>query len=85
MVKNIVITGGTLLGTSRGVAIDATSTVEDVTFRDPSGKGHAGLALDNPQNLTGFIKGLGVGDFFQFGLLQSIRVTGFELDTKKTI
>jgi autotransporter passenger strand-loop-strand repeat protein len=85
VVKNIVITGGTLLGTSRGVTIDATSTVENVTFRDPSGKGHAGLGLDNPQNVTGFIKGLGVGDFIQFGALPSsnIDVTAFELDTKK--
>jgi autotransporter passenger strand-loop-strand repeat protein len=85
VVKNIVITGGTLLGTSRGVTIDATSTVENVTFRDPSGKGHAGFALDNPQNVTGFIKGLGVGDFIQFGGLSSITidVTAFVVDTKK--
>jgi autotransporter passenger strand-loop-strand repeat protein len=83
VVKNIVITGGTLLGTTRGLTLDATSTVENITFRDPSGKGHAGLAVDNPQNVTGFIKGLSIGDFLQFGLVQSLEVTGFELDTKK--
>jgi autotransporter passenger strand-loop-strand repeat protein len=81
VVKNIVITGGTLLGTTRGVTIDATSTVENVTFRDSSGKGHAGLALDNPQNVTGFVKGLSVGDFIQFGAVPSsnIDVTAFEV------
>ena len=84
VVKNIVITGGTLLGTTRGALFDATSTVENVTFRDPSGKGAAGIGLDNPQNVTGFIKGLGVGDFIQLGgVTMSIKVTGFELDTKK--
>jgi autotransporter passenger strand-loop-strand repeat protein len=84
VVKNIVITGGALFGTTRGALFDATSTVENVTFRDPSGKGAAGLGLDNPQNVTGFIKGLGVGDFIQLGgQTMSIEVTGFELDTKK--
>jgi autotransporter passenger strand-loop-strand repeat protein len=91
VVKNTVITGGTFLitgATQHGLLVDATSTAENVEFRapnDPNAKnpGGAGLGLENPQNLTGFIKGLNVGDFLQFGGLSvhspSIDVTSFQV------
>jgi autotransporter passenger strand-loop-strand repeat protein len=91
VVKNIVITGGSLLSAQHGLLLDATSTVENITFREPNGKstGGAGLGLENPQNVTGNIQGLGVGDFIQFGGLQStsptITVTGFEVTTKNDL
>src|SRR5262245_58619438 len=84
VVKNIVITGGSLFSTQHGVHLDATSTIENITFRDPTGKpGSTALVLENPQNVSGFIKGLCVGDFIKFGGLNgnspSINVTKFEV------
>jgi hypothetical protein len=61
--------------------VDATSTVENVTFERPGGKG-AGLALADPLSVKGFIKGLAVNDFIQFGGTNSgtsVDVKSFQL------
>jgi hypothetical protein len=81
--NNVVITGGSVLGSQVAVLVDTTSTVDGVEFRPGSAKGGAGLALENPSNgVEGLIKGLAVGDFIQFGGLapsNNITVSSFEL------
>jgi autotransporter passenger strand-loop-strand repeat protein len=79
--KNTIIEGGSLLTGQRGMIVDATSTVENVTFERPGGKG-AGLALADPLSVKGFIKGLAVNDFIQFGGTNSgtsVDVKSFQL------
>jgi hypothetical protein len=77
--KNTIIEGGGLLGAAHALNVDATSIAENVEFVKPGGKG-AGLALENPLNFRGFIKGLAVGDFLQLGgTSTNIDVTSFEL------
>lgn len=83
--KNTIIEGGGFLGAQNGLLVDASSTAENVEFVKPGGKG-AGLALGDPLNsFKGFIKGLAVGDFIQFGAVgsSSITVTSFELTNNR--
>jgi hypothetical protein len=82
--KNTIIEGGGFLGAQSGLLVDASSTAENVEFVKPGGKG-AGLALGDPLNsFKGFIKGLAVGDFIQFGeVVSSITVTSFELTNNR--
>jgi hypothetical protein len=68
-VTNTIIEGG-LPGTHQiGLLVDATSTAVGVTFVHHGDKFDHGaeLGLDNPLSFKGTIKGLGVGDFIQFG------------------
>jgi autotransporter passenger strand-loop-strand repeat protein len=97
VVKNTVITGGSVLGeTAHGLLVDATSTAENVEFRDPNDpynkfSGGGLLALENPLGFKGDIKGLSVGDFIQFGGLglgensPSITVKDFEVTKKNDL
>src|SRR5579871_4762878 len=83
--KNTIIEGGGFLTGARGLAVDATSIVDNVTFERPGGKG-AGVALADPQSLKGVIKGLAVNDYLQFGGLgagESVDVTGFTLTNNR--
>ena len=59
--KNIVGNAG-----FRAVNVDATSTLDTVTFVNPS-KVIAGVGVENPLSLTGSINNLDVLDFLQFG------------------
>ena len=73
---NTIIENGSLL-------LDATSSAVNVTFRPTHFPFHkAGLALGNPQNFSGVISGLAVGDILQFGDATGnppIHVTGFHV------
>ena len=83
--KNTIIEGGGFLTGARGITVDATSIVDNVTFERPGGKG-AGVALADPLSLKGVIKGLAVNDYLQFGGLGSgdnVNVTGFELTNNR--
>lgn len=83
---NTIIEGGGFLNAQHGLTVDATSTLVNVAFVGPSGKG-AGIGLDNPLSLQGTIKGFSVGDFLQFGGLgtSSIDVTSFEVTKKNEL
>ena len=83
--KNTIIEGGGFLTGAREITVDATSIVDNVTFERPGGKG-AGVALADPLNFQGVIKGLAVNDYLQFGGLGSgdnVNVTGFELTNNR--
>jgi hypothetical protein len=63
---------------------DASSTIVNVTFSNEKITNfvHQAVAVDNPLNLKGDIKGLHAGDFLQFGGLErgaNINVTSFTL------
>jgi autotransporter passenger strand-loop-strand repeat protein len=84
-VKDTIIQGGTAVLYAHGMAVDATSTAVNVTFeKSTTGKVGAELALENPQNFKGFIKGLSAGDVIAFGKTfdgakLNINVTDFHL------
>jgi hypothetical protein len=59
-VQSTIIQNGSLL-------VDATSTVETVTFRTPDAEGTAILGLENPTSLKTAITSMQIGDVIKLG------------------
>jgi hypothetical protein len=84
--KNTIIEGGGIFPqATRAILVDQGSTLDNLTFEGPGGKG-AGVLLGDPLGLKGVVKGLAVNDYLSFGGLaasDNVNVTGFTLSNDR--